>query len=153
MATYDWAMVNPNTGNIDYIMSVNNNSDYARAGLHNGLRTYPIASDANHTKAIEETYFDFTADMFKPRNKRPGDYYIWNDAQQWAVDSTRLLADFKSTRANKLYECDWTQASDAPLTDEKKAEWVTYRQKLRDAPAGLPDNFDNLEGYVWPTKP
>ena len=34
-----------------------------------------------------------------------------------------------------LAECDWTQNSDSPLTTEKKAEWATYRQALRDVPA------------------
>ncbi len=31
-----------------------------------------------------------------------------------------------------LLDSDWTQTADAPLTAEEKAQWVTYRQKLRD---------------------
>ena len=27
---------------------------------------------------------------------------------------------------------DWTQVNDSPLSAEKKAEWATYRQELRD---------------------
>lgn len=38
----------------------------------------------------------------------------------------------RQTRNYLLQQCDWTQLSDSPLTVEKKAEWATYRQALRD---------------------
>ena len=34
-----------------------------------------------------------------------------------------------------LFQSDWTQMTDSPLSNSKKAEWVTYRQQLRDFPA------------------
>jgi len=51
-----------------------------------------------------------------------------------------------------LAGCDWTQNSDSPLTTEKKAEWATYRQALRDVPANNSSktSFDNV---VFPTEP
>ena len=33
-----------------------------------------------------------------------------------------------------LDESDWSQTLDAPINDEQKAQWATYRQKLRDIP-------------------
>lgn len=51
-----------------------------------------------------------------------------------------------------LAECDWTQNSDSPLTTEKKAEWATYRQALRDVPATNLSVTD-INSVVWPTKP
>ena len=33
-----------------------------------------------------------------------------------------------------LMDSDWTQLGDAQLTTQHKADWVTYRQKLRDIP-------------------
>jgi len=33
-----------------------------------------------------------------------------------------------------LSDSDWTQLGDAQLTTQQKADWVTYRQKLRDIP-------------------
>ena len=48
--------------------------------------------------------------------------------EQWK-DILRLHRD------THLAQCDWTQYSDSPLTDTKKAEWATYRQKLRDLPS------------------
>ena len=43
---------------------------------------------------------------------------------QWAY--------IRNERNFKLMRCDWTQLPDAKLTDEKKSEWSTYRQALRD---------------------
>ena len=31
-----------------------------------------------------------------------------------------------------LMESDWTQMPDSPLSDSKKDEWATNKQKLRD---------------------
>ena len=49
-------------------------------------------------------------------------------------------------RDGMLYDCDWTQAADAPVD---KAAWATYRQALRD----LPGNTTDPENAVWPTPP
>jgi hypothetical protein len=60
------------------------------------------------------------------------------------------MGAMREHRDKLLLGCDWTQASDSPLSDEKKAEWATYRQQLRDLPSSglkLPD----AEG--WPTPP
>ena len=56
----------------------------------------------------------------------------------------------RSQRDDFLYKSDWTcSVTDAPLTPEKKAEWATYRQQLRDL---------TIEGscpldFVWPQPP
>ena len=41
----------------------------------------------------------------------------------------------RSTRTTLLDECDWTQIPDSALTTEKKAEWATYREELRNLPS------------------
>ena len=55
----------------------------------------------------------------------------------------------RSTRTSLLAESDWTQVADTALTTEKKAEWATYRQALRDLPtaSGWPHT------HTMPTKP
>jgi hypothetical protein len=55
----------------------------------------------------------------------------------------------KTERNRKLAECDWTQLLDNGLSEEKKAEWLEYRQALRDLPETYPD--PNVEIF-WPTK-
>jgi hypothetical protein len=55
----------------------------------------------------------------------------------------------RAYRKQLLSITDWTQLPDSPLSAEKKAEWATYRQALRDITeqAGFPDNIQ------WPVQP
>ena len=46
-----------------------------------------------------------------------------------------------------LADSDSMMVSDRGLTDAKKAEWVTYRQALRDM------DFSDPKNITWPTKP
>lgn len=65
------------------------------------------------------------------------------------VQTNEEIADqVRSRRKGLLFDSDWTQLPDAPLTDEEKTQWSAYRQALRDitAQAGFPTNV------VWPVK-
>ena len=67
------------------------------------------------------------------------------------------LKHFRGVRNKKLAKCDWTQAPDSPLSEEKKKEWATYRQKLRDltktvTPKFLP-NSPKIDESEFPTEP
>ena len=55
-----------------------------------------------------------------------------------------LWDELVEKRNNKLFASDWTQIPDSPMTAEKKTEWATYRQALRD----VPNNLRNHENYV-----
>ncbi len=62
---------------------------------------------------------------------------------------------WKKVRRNRnllLTESDWTQVADSPLTDSKKAEWVTYRQTLRDLPSAQ-SSVTDIDNITWPTEP
>ncbi len=48
-----------------------------------------------------------------------------------------------------LAESAWTQLLDAPLDDVKRAEWATWRQKIR----ALPTTTVDPENPVWPKEP
>ena len=95
MTSYDWAMCDKNTGNIQYIMSVNNNSDYSEAGFYGEYRTFQIASDADHVKAVEESYYDYDSNLFLPRSKSLTSNYKWIYDKRGEVDTTYLLQDFR----------------------------------------------------------
>jgi len=64
---------------------------------------------------------------------------------------------FRQIRNIKLKKCDWTQATDSPLSDEKKAEWATYRQQLRDLPSKITPKFlansPRIDESEFPTEP
>ena len=64
---------------------------------------------------------------------------------------------FRQVRNAKLARCYWTQNPDIPLSEEKKKEWATYRQKLRDltktvTPKFLP-NSPKIDESEFPTEP
>ena len=77
--------------------------------------------------------------------------YVVTDGS--AVKRTDNVLDIvRDLRKSLLLECDWTQASDTPLTDSKKAEWATYRQTLRDLPANN-TSATSIDDVVFPTPP
>jgi len=74
-------------------------------------------------------------------------------AEEIAADVAAKAAQVRATRDALLTACDWTQLADSPLTAEKKAEWATYRQALRDLPdaEGWPNvDLPNNPDYIAP---
>ena len=61
---------------------------------------------------------------------------------------TKEWSDVRTQRNYLLSECDWTQISDAPITDENKQQWKIYRQDLRDI-----TNASTPQQVVWPPQP
>jgi hypothetical protein len=57
----------------------------------------------------------------------------------------------RAKRGSFLFDSDWTQMPDSPLSDSKKTEWRTYRQSLRDLPTH--SNWPELADSDWPTPP
>ena len=71
------------------------------------------------------------------------------EEQAWAdAAPARALADLRSRRNRLLAETDFYGNSDVTMSDDMK----TYRQALRDLPAGK-DTVDKCENATWPTKP
>ena len=71
------------------------------------------------------------------------------EEQAWAdAAPARALADLRTKRNRLLAETDYYALSDVTMSDDMK----TYRQNLRDLPAGK-DTVAKCEGATWPTKP
>ena len=93
--------------------------------------------------------------MAEPRYKVVNGEYIELTAEEIQELEDRAAAvdlDFTFTRAHRdalLRESDWTQIADAALGDHTAEEWATYRQELRDLPAG----FSKVSEVVWPDDP
>ena len=68
------------------------------------------------------------------------------------TDKDEIWYNVRLKRAYRLQKTDWTQMPDSPLSDEKKAEFATYRQQLRDLPVTFSTATD-LEHVVFPTEP
>ena len=96
-------------------------------------------------------YWDETDTAFKYAEPRPMQTFNW-ETKTYEDIQYDLAAAVAHRRAGKLYESDWTQLPDSPLTTEKKAEWATYRQALRDITTQL-EGVDTMQNVPWPTKP
>jgi len=73
------------------------------------------------------------------------------DAEEkaWADGApARALADLRAKRNRLLAETDYYALSDVTMSDDMK----TYRQNLRDLPAGK-DTVEKCQNATWPTKP
>ena len=89
---------------------------------------------------INGTKVQFTADE---ETARDAEEAAWANAAP-----ARALADLRTKRNRLLAETDYLALSDSTLSDDMK----TYRQNLRDLPAGK-DTVAKCEGATWPTKP
>ena len=76
-----------------------------------------------------------------------GQNCTWNSGTKaWTVvdkDIDVAWEELRDTRNILLGQSDWTQLADADLTEEKLAEWNTYRQALRDYPASSTQTNDD----------
>ena len=71
------------------------------------------------------------------------------EEQAWAdAAPARALADLRAKRNRLLAATDYYALSDVTMSDDMK----TYRQNLRDLPAGK-DTVEKCENATWPTKP
>ena len=70
------------------------------------------------------------------------------DAEKADLDTAQAKVE-REQRDIYLVNADFSQLEDTGFSASKKAEWVTYRQALRDIPtsSGWPHNI------TWPTKP
>lgn len=57
----------------------------------------------------------------------------------------------RRTRNELLTHSDWTVLQDSPLSDAQVADWVVYRQALRDITSHA--NWPHLNKEDWPTQP
>ena len=72
-----------------------------------------------------------------------------NEETAWTnAAPARALATLKERRTRLLAETDFWGNSDMSMTDAM----TTYRQALRDLPAGK-DTVDKCNNATWPTKP
>jgi hypothetical protein len=77
-------------------------------------------------------------------------YAIFDFAtKQWVLNQNLAIADVLPKRQRLLYQSDWTQIPNNPLTTEQQTAWATYRQELRDITAQSGYPFD----VIWPTPP
>ena len=68
------------------------------------------------------------------------------------VEFEMALDELRAKRNKLLADTDYTLLQDRTFTDAQVAEWVVYRQALRDITEGLTTK-EQVEAVVFPTKP
>lgn len=74
---------------------------------------------------------------------------VWADEPPTEPSQDLLWNGIREYRSYLLQKSDWTQLPDAPLTEEQKTLWATYRQELRD----ITDTFQAPDEVVFPEVP
>lgn len=144
------ALVNTSTGEIVRLIYPPNSSDYIEGEMLDGYQIKWCTSDGMN---CHTHYYDYTANAFAAKGEQPSrfHYFDW-DHKTWVNDIPSLFVEIRQYRNGLLAASDWTQMPDSPLSDEDKANWVMYRDQLRNFPqwnSGATD-WDSL---VWPTPP
>ena len=89
----------------------------------------------------------------------PNDFGVtWKQISDAFADGGLVSLNILRKQRNVLLaESDWTQTADNALSSDKKTEWETYRQSLRDLPAKakpkLSDDAQSITNVTFPTKP
>lgn len=78
--------------------------------------------------------------------------FDWSSRQDLeAREKADAMQALRDERDRLLRDTDWTQLPDAPLTAAERAEWIAYRQTLRDLPKRAEQAGD--PGTVRPPRP
>ena len=96
-------------------------------------------------KIVNGELVDLTADEQTAFDNQTGD----TEEQQL---ERKINEQVRVHREQLLKDSDWSQLSDNGLSSEKKTEWQTYRQELRDLPSTISSKQD-ITDLVYPTKP
>ena len=79
---------------------------------------------------------------------------FYKNSGEIEMEEAEILEANRFIRNRLLLVSDYTQGSDTPVNDAKKAEWATYRQALRDLPTSLGTfNSAVIEDSDLPTQP
>tara|TARA_B110000259_G_C13996981_1_gene394782 strand:+ start:504 stop:953 length:450 start_codon:yes stop_codon:yes gene_type:complete len=136
-------------GEVQHVVSSGADSDYVTGQIYHGLLAVQVTSDTDGHQLINTKYYiDGT---WHSREPRSSPWQDWVD-NAWVINSERIMVEVRRDRTQRLYECDWTQLSDATITDEKKAQWAAYRQLLRNFPTAL-SGISNIDEVQWPNRP
>jgi len=118
------------------------------------MKSYAILSDDGFV--VSTSYSDIAQngmlELIEPIGNAPSEWHKYHfESQQWVEDKPieATEAEIKVQRKQLLFDSDWTQLPNGPLTTEQQAAWATYRQELRD----IPQQFSYPLTVIFPTPP
>jgi hypothetical protein len=139
MSTAQFTVYNPTTGQILRLGACPDVDVQSQAGT--GEAVLPSLAKQNQY-VVNGAFVDLPA---KPGNNYDYDY----TNKVWVLNTDQAALQIRNTRTSLLTQCDWTQATDSPLTASVKQQWITYRQALRD----ITKQSTFPTTVTWPTAP
>jgi hypothetical protein len=138
-------------GELRGIISPGDNNQYTHLEKYSGQTCVIIPESFDNPDIMVTGWYDLAAETWKTRSAPSATYQKWKSGE-WTLDSPTLFQEIREERDSLLIASDWRVMSDSPLSDSKKAEWVTYRQALRDVPS-VNANVTTFASVSWPTVP
>jgi hypothetical protein len=97
-----------------------------------------------------EYYIDIVTEQKIKIPPKPNAWFSFDFVtKQWIANEKQAENDILEKRKFLLYQSDWTQLPNGPLTQQQQEAWAVYRQQLRD----IPDQSGYPLNVVWPTPP
>lgn len=87
----------------------------------------------------EEEFDRIKNEKIELEKKQKEDEELQRQEKEEYEKNRDYLEELRFIRNRKLYESDWTQLTDSPLSEEQKELWRIYRQELRDLPSIVED--------------
>jgi hypothetical protein len=139
----------------EFLLKIQEDLSWIPSNIHavqwNGESGHIEYKDETPNELINDLgIYEQAIDTYNNEKQRIEDQKIAKEAERDYWEELRSLRD------QKLTECDWTQIPDAPLTQEQKTTWATYRQQLRDLPKNITDPkvlVNDSSDSGWPIEP
>ena len=117
-------------------------------------RKYPSVTLGSCFVIQGDTYADVRAikDNGSGSEMPDPDNMITEEEYNEAIAEYKIVAgweDIRNKRNQLLKDSDYIMFPDITISAEKKEEWETYRQALRD----IPQDYDSPDEVVYPDKP
>ena len=151
MALKKWALVDSEGNPCGYIQTPDIEDREGVLDTNTGYtyREVDFEKDVGTTDSL--WYYDASRETWSYRQPKPSKFHEWTN-KLWVLNEDDFWAAVRSDRNKRLRDTDWTQLEDTQLTGPEKAEWVIYRQSLRDVPSNN-STASRLEDIQWPVPP
>ena len=131
--------------------SFKSNGDlFQYGGLERSLAEIKAIKEKNGVKVFsinEEQYTDLQDGC--DASESSGVVTIIKSAEWLENKNNEAWRKIRKERNQLLKDSDYIMFPDITITTEKKEEWTTYRQALRD----IPQDYDSPDEVVYPDKP
>jgi deoxyribodipyrimidine photolyase len=133
-----------------YVSFKSNGDLFQYGGLERSLAEIKAIKEKNGVKVFsinEEQYTDLQDGC--DASESSGVVTIIKSAEWLENKNNEAWRKIRKERNQLLKDSDYIMFPDITITTEKKEEWTTYRQSLRD----IPQTFSNPDDVTYPDKP